>query len=46
MPYSCVLIVFGLIYIVLVAHGLYPILIYIFGPNALILNTSSIHNRY
>jgi hypothetical protein len=37
--YACVLIVFGLIYNVLVLHGLYLVSVYIFGPNALILNT-------
>jgi hypothetical protein len=38
--YACVLVVFGLIYRVLVLHGLYPVLgnVHIFGSSALILN--------
>lgn len=36
--YACVLVAFGLIYRVFVLYGLYPGLVYIFGPSAIILN--------
>jgi hypothetical protein len=35
--YACVFVLLDL-YIVLVVHGLYPVLVYIFGPNTHILN--------
>jgi hypothetical protein len=40
--YACVLVVFGLIYRVLIAHSLDPISVYIFRPSALILIISAI----
>jgi hypothetical protein len=33
-------------HVVLVIHGLYPLSVYIFGPSALILNTSVIDNSF
>lgn len=44
--YAFILVVFGLVYRVLVVHGLYSVSVYIFEPSALILIKSAIHNNH